>query len=155
MGTGGVVQRKEEKVAQSGGRRAANIERLGKAGAAWMGSWEKNMTQEGWWKPRDASVSGRRGWSHARCYWDIREGQGSQASAEFTTQLSLVSLQGQTSQVVGRGGPRCSSFGNLSVETMNWESEWDLGSREVLFYAMEDSWASIYFRAHVPVVTER
>lgn len=38
MGTGGVVQRKEEKVAQSGGRRAANIERLGKAGAAWMGS---------------------------------------------------------------------------------------------------------------------
>lgn len=32
------MQRKEEKVAQSGGRRAANIERLGKVGAAWVGN---------------------------------------------------------------------------------------------------------------------
>lgn len=47
MGMGGVMQRKEEKVAQSGGRRAANIERLGKVGAAWVGNWDKNMTQEG------------------------------------------------------------------------------------------------------------
>ena len=32
-----------------------------------------------------------------------------------------------------------SSFGNLTVKTLSRESEWDVGSREVLFYTVEDS----------------